>query len=61
MASSKRNMKERLWFVRYWANYMKSTPNKVWSKQQALLINSVLKSSSNDPKMYLKIKRMVKN
>jgi hypothetical protein len=56
MASNKRDINERLWFVRYWANYIKATPNAEWSRQQALLINSVLKSSNKDPTLYMRIK-----
>ena len=49
-------MKERLEFVRFWANYMKTHTNSVWSRQQAMLINSVMKTADKDPKLYLKIK-----
>ncbi len=36
MAEEKRrNSKERLEFVRFYANWLKKTPNEVWSKQHA--------------------------
>lgn len=52
MASSKvmerereKNNTQRLEWIKYWTDYMKKNPNKVWSKQQADFINSVLRSS----------------
>jgi hypothetical protein len=59
MALNKEEKAERLKFVRFWANYIKTHPNKVWSKQQATLINSVMKTSNKDPELYLKIKSIV--
>lgn len=61
MALNKKEKEERLKFVRFWANYIKSHPNKVWSKQQVVLINSVMKTSNKDPKLYLKVKNLVAN
>ena len=58
--SFNRDLKERLWFVRYWAAYVKRTPNAVWSRQQVSFINSVMKSANNDPKLYLKVKNRVR-
>ena len=57
MALNRREIKERLDFVRFWANYVKTTSNKKWSSQQAVLINSVMKSASQDPKLYLTVKK----
>lgn len=34
------NKIERLKFIDLWCDYIKKTPNKVWSSQQAELINS---------------------
>ena len=59
MECSKRDVKERLRFVRFWADYIKHTPNDVWSKQQNLLINSIMKSASQDVELYLKVKKSV--
>lgn len=53
------NDQDRMWFVEYWANYVKTHPDKDWSRQQNILINSVIGSSKNSklsPKEYLKIK-----
>lgn len=51
---------QRLGFVEFWADYIKKTPNKVWSKQQADFINSVLKGANQDKDLYLKVKEAVK-
>ncbi len=59
MPLSKKEREERLDFVRFWAAYIKKTPNKVWSKQQALLINSQLRGARQDPVLYMKIKKLV--
>ncbi len=58
MESSKRDMKERIWFVKYWVDYMKKNSNDVWSKQQADFINSVLRNANQDKELYLKVKEM---
>ncbi len=36
----KRNFEERLWFIDFWANYIKEHSDEEWSKQQNVLINS---------------------
>ena len=51
---------QRMGFVEFWADYIKKTPNKVWSKQQADFINSVLKGANQDKELYLKVKGIVK-
>ena len=33
------NAKERLWFVDYWANYIKTHSDKEWSEQQNIVID----------------------
>ena len=51
------NQKQRDWFIDYWVNYMKLRSDKVWSKQQNVLINSVLKTATQlSRKDYLKFK-----
>lgn len=55
----KLNNEDRMWFVEYWADYVRTHPDKVWSKQQNILINSMMKNSRNSkltPKEYLEIK-----
>ena len=51
---------QRMGFVEFWAYYIKKTPNKVWSKQQADFINSVLKGANQDKELYLKVKEIMK-
>ncbi len=36
------NKKDRLWFVDFWANYVKTHPDEEWSRQQNVLINSII-------------------
>ncbi len=55
----KLNNKDRMWFVEYWANYVKTHSDKEWSRQQNILINSLMQNSKNSkmtPQQYLKIK-----
>lgn len=55
----KLNNQDRMWFVEYWANYVRTHSDKVWSKQQNVFINSLMKNAKNSkltPKEYLKIK-----
>lgn len=39
-----KNAKERLKFIDFWAEYVKSHKDKDWSKQQNIIINSQLKN-----------------
>lgn len=55
---NKRDSKERIEFVKFWANYMKEAKNEDWSSQQAVLINSVLESANEDPDLYIKVKKI---
>jgi len=45
----KANLKERMWFVEYWANYVKSHSDKEWSRQQNILIDSQIKGARLKP------------
>lgn len=56
MELNSENYSQRKWFVKYWANYMKSVPNKEWSRQQNIVINSQLMSATKDRDLYMKIK-----
>ncbi len=38
------NFKERVWFIKYWAEYMKTHPDEVWSEGQRKLIDSQFQS-----------------
>ncbi len=59
MKSNKINLDERLAFVRYWAKYIRENPNEKWSRQQVMLINSIMRSADKNPKTYLKMKKMI--
>jgi len=52
-----KNLKERLNFVRYYAQWVKTVPNEIWSKQQAEFIDSLFDNAKNfslTPEKYLK-------
>ena len=56
----KNNKEDRINFVEYWANYVKNHSDKVWSKQQNILINSQIKNARNSKlskEDYLNIKK----
>lgn len=40
-----RNFRDRVWFIKFWADYIKKTPDEKWSKGQAVLIDSQMQSS----------------
>ena len=39
----KNNKEERINFVKFWADYIKTHTDKEWSEQQNFLINSIIK------------------
>lgn len=50
------NLKERLKFVDLWAKYVLEHDDKVWSRQQNVIINSCLKSCSMSKEDYFRMK-----
>ncbi|RLC80499.1 MAG: hypothetical protein DRI61_05655 [Chloroflexi bacterium] len=42
----KRNRAQRLEFVTWYAQWVKRTPNKVWSRQQREMVDSVLEAAN---------------
>ena len=59
MFDRKKNFEERLWFIHHYANWVKKTPNKVWSKQHADFIDSLMLSAQDyslSSKEYLDMK-----
>ncbi len=52
----KKNFEQRLRYVEEYADWMKNTPNEIWSKQQKEMIDSVLKSSDKIKKEGIEIK-----
>ncbi len=54
----KRNRQDRRDFVRFYARWVRSVPNEVWSRQQADLIDSFIENSQRlemSPEQYLKV------
>jgi hypothetical protein len=55
----KNNKKDRMNFIKYWAEYVKNNPDEVWSKQQNVLIKSQIQNarcSKLSKKDYLNLK-----
>ena len=55
----KDNREDRMNFVEYWADYVRTHPDKDWSRQQKILIDSQIKNARQlklTPKKYLEIK-----
>ncbi|MBW2989830.1 hypothetical protein KY358_05945 [Candidatus Woesearchaeota archaeon] len=56
----KKNDMDRMDFVKRWADYVRTHPDKVWSRQQNVLINSMIgdaKHSRLSLKEYLMLKK----
>lgn len=54
-----RNRKERLEFVDFWADFVRTHPDKEWSSQQRMLIDSQVQSARSfgmTPEAYLRMK-----
>lgn len=52
------NLKERINFIHYYVQWIKKTPNEIWSKQQAELIDSFMQNARNfktSPQKYLEM------
>src|SRR3989344_4236189 len=59
LKTDKDNKQERMNFVEYWADFVKNNPDKIWSKQQKILIDSQIENARNfkiSRKDYLEIK-----
>jgi len=56
---SQDNRESRLFFVEYWAQYIKEHSDQEWGEQQNMLINSQMRSAKHYPfsaKKYLEMK-----
>jgi hypothetical protein len=54
------NKQDRKWYVKFWANYVKTHKDSEWGKQQNVFINSLMQSarqSRMSASEYLKIKK----
>jgi len=45
LKQGKDNKEDRINFVKYWANYVKTHSDKEWSRQQKILIDSQIKNA----------------
>lgn len=45
-AKRKKNFEERLKFIDFWVDYIKKTPDKVWSAEQKKLIDAQAKEKA---------------
>ena len=53
----KRNKEDRMWFLRLWAEYVRTHSDKEWSAQQNVLIDGAFATKCPlTPKEYLAIK-----
>ncbi len=50
---------ERMKFVEFWAEYVRTHSDVEWSRQQNVLINSCLKSASMTKEQFLEMKGSV--
>lgn len=51
------NQKQRMKFVDYWAEYVRTHSDKDWSRQQNIIINSGLKTASMTKEQFLEMKQ----
>ena len=55
----KLNRQDRKWYVKFWANYVKTHNDSEWGRQQNVFINSLMQSARQNrmsAREYLKIK-----
>ena len=57
MSFLERNLKHRMEFVKFWADYVRTHDDKDWSKQQNILINSCLQGANMTKEHFLEIKK----
>lgn len=55
------NRRERIWFVKKSAEWVKSVPNEVWSERQCVLINALLLNRANIPFTKEQYMRMIES
>ena len=51
-----KNQRERFKFIDQWSKYVLTHPDPVWSKQQNMIIDSCIKSSTMTREEFLKMK-----
>ena len=60
MSFTEQNNRERMEFVRKWADYVRTHDDKDWSRQQNVIINSCLKTASMTAEQFLRMKGEIK-
>ena len=60
MSFLERNQKQRIEFVKFWADYVLTHDDKDWSRQQNVIINSCLKTASMTAEQFLRMKGEIK-
>ena len=60
MSFIEQNNRERMEFVRKWADYVRTHDDKDWSRQQNVIINSCLKTASMTAEQFLRMKGEIK-
>ncbi|MCX6815871.1 MAG: hypothetical protein NT120_03395 [Candidatus Aenigmarchaeota archaeon] len=53
------NQKQRMGFVAYWAEYVRTHSDKDWSRQQNLIIDSCIKSAQITREQFLRMKNEI--
>ena len=53
----KQNNKERLEFIDFWSKYVLEHEDRVWSRQQNVIINSCLRSANISKETYINMKK----
>ncbi len=56
MSFTTENNRGRIVFVHQWADYVRSHPDQVWSKQQNIIINAALKSAQMTREQFFQMK-----
>ena len=57
MVFNAENQKRRMEFVDFWSKYVLEHDDKIWSRQQNVIINSCLRHSSMSKEQYLAMKQ----
>jgi len=63
LIASRNRRQDRLNYVKYWAEYVRTHTDKEWSRQQNILINSIMQNAKNSKltkEQYLRIKGEIK-
>lgn len=56
MGFKEENQKERFRFIDFWSKYVLEHDDKIWSRQQNVIINSCLRTCTMTKEQYLSMK-----